>query len=681
MIKIGSFFEEHIEKVVFGIVGLVCFWLLITRVLFSPNVLEYNNEKFSPGAIDKYIKRQAKELEEKLNGLPDPAGPFKSQLPVFVDMFNSPIKNIDLSVVPSQPQISKTGPKRSYRLPQIGSIGGAEIEHIRAVFYVPIGEIMEAGTRSQAEYEPNDVDFVTVESSIDAVGLYERFHESFAGDDLKERWRDPCLARPIFAAVQLQRQELGDDGNWSVWQEVPRIKIEARAELFEVIENVSDLPAGGLAVRLLQYGEKDVQMALLQPEAYQIASANEQWFPPVLHEKFLEIQEAQAKQERREALEAEKEEREQGRDDRRGGGGRLGDTRTRSSGYGSGTSGLSGVADSLYSSGGTRTRSTRGSDSRITGRSSDGRSRRRSESDEYIDRERELLARKKELSMGPTIDEVYDEFNQIMITPMTDLSKASPLAFWAHDDTADPGKSYRYRIRLGVFNPIAGTEQFDSQYVSRKDDVILWSEFSQVTEVVSIPGRMYFFAKGIQEAAKTVTVQVSKLVLGSWYSKDFPVKQGEVIGGIVESETKKPTSIGGIGGLRPSYRLEDDVREPEVIDYDTGAVMVDVVAVNDWLVGSKMRERRYFDMLYSFDGAIIEHMPVKNSYWASDLQAAYNEIRKLQSEPREEFRPFGSSGTGVRSMQQRTTTGGYDLYDEDDERLFEERIMYERGRR
>lgn len=672
MIKIGSFFEEHIEKVVFGIVGLVCFWLLITRVLFSPNVLEYNNEKFSPGAIDKYIKRQAKELEEKLNGLPDPAGPFKSQLPVFVDMFNSPIKNIDLSVVPSQPQLSKTGPKRSYRLPRIGSIGGAEIEHIRAVFYVPIGEIMEASTRSQAEYEPNDIDFVTVESSIDAVGLYGRFHESFAGDDLKERWRDPCLARPIFAAVQLQRQELGDDGNWSGWQGVPRIEIEARAELFELIENVSDLPAGGLTVRLLQFGEKEVQTDLLQPEAYQIASANEQWFPPVLHEKFLEIQEAQAKQERREALEAEKEEREQGRDDRRGGGGRLGDTRTRSSGYG--------IMDSLSGSGGTRTRSTRGSDSRITGRSSDGRSRRRSESDEYIDRERELLARKKELSMGPTIDEVYDEFNQIMITPMTDLSKASPLAFWAHDDTVEPGKSYRYRIRLGVFNPIAGTEQFDSQYVSRKNDVILWSEFSQVTEVVSIPGRMYFFAKGI-EAAKTVTVQVSKLVLGSWYSKDFPVKQGEVIGGIVESETKKPTSIGGIGGLRPSYRLEDDVREPEVIDYDTGAVMVDVVAVNDWLVGSKMRERRYFDMLYSFDGATIEHMPVKNSYWASDLQAAYNEIRKLQSEPREEFRPFGSSGTGVRSMQQRTTTGGYDLYDEDDERLFEERIMYERGRR
>ncbi len=676
MLKIGSFFEEHVEKIVFGIIGLICAWLLITRVVLSPNVLEYNNEKFSPGAIDKRINKQAKELEEELARLPEPAGPFKSRVPEFMAVFNSPIKNIDVSIVPPQPYISPSGPKRSYRLPQIGAISSAEVEHLRAVVYVPIREITGESAYSQAEYEPNDIDFVTVESSIDVSALYGRFHECFAGDDLKERWRDPCLARPIFAAAQLQRQELGENNNWSNWQEVPRIKIEPRSKLFEVIENVSELPAGGLAVRILQFGEREVQMDLLQPAAYQIASANEEWFPPVLHEKFLEIMEAQARQEKREALEAEREGREDRRDGRRSVGGGYGDTRTRTRGYSSGTAGLYGAVDSLY--GGASSQRMRGSD-RTTGRYSDGRTRRRGDSEDDLERRRELLARKKELSMGPTIDDVYAEFDEILITPMTDLAKASPLVFWAHDDTIEPEKSYRYRIRLGVFNPIAGTEQFDSQYVSRKNDVILWSEFSNVTELVSIPGRMYFFAKGIQEAAKTVTIQVSKLVLGSWYSKDFPVKQGEVIGGLVESETKRVSSA-GIGSPRlsyTSYRYESDVVEPEVIDYDTGAVMVDVVAVNDWLVGSKMRARRYFDMLYSFDGATIEHMPVKNSYWASDLQVVYNDIRKSQSEPKGEFRPF-NSGTGVRRMQQRTTTGDYDLYEE--ERFFDEMIMDERRR-
>lgn len=679
MIKIGSFFEEHIEKIILGIVGFVCVWLLIMRVLLSPNVVEYDNDRHSPGAIDKYISKQAKELKERLNRMPEPAAAYKSPVPDFIARFNSPIKEIDISIVPPQPYVSDKGPKRSYRLPEVGAIDDPAIEHIRAVVYIPVEVAGQLGARVQNQFEPSDIDLVTVQSSIDAAGLYMRFHESFAGDDLKERWRDPCLARPIFAAVQLQRQELLDDGSWSDWRDVPRTKIEPQAELFEIIEKVAELPAGGLAVRMLRFGERRVQTDLLQPEAYQIASANEEWFPPVLHEKFLEIQEARAKQEKREALEAEKEEREKEREYRRGGSGnRYGDTRTRTRGSISGTSSLYGGIESLYGSSGTRSRRSRGSD-RTTGRYSEGGStrRRRGETDDDLGREREFLTRREELAKkGPTIDDVYDELDSILITPLTDLSRLSSLVFWAHDDTVEPEKSYRYRMRLGAFNPIAGTDQFDERYAFRENDVILWSDFSRMTDVVSIPDRMYFFAKSINQAAKKVTVQVSKLVLGSWYSEDFFVRQGEVIGGIVESEKKRPLSV-GIGGLRSSYyRSAEDIREPDAVDYDTGAVMVDVVAVNDWQVGSKMRPRHYFDMLYSFDDSTIEHMPVKNAYWASNLQVMYNEIRKMQSEPKEPFRPF-NSGAGMRSRLRQSTTGRYDLYDEEYDLYDEDRAMEE----
>ena len=48
MSKKGSnFFEEHVEKIVLGIVGAVCLWFLITRVVMSPNVVEYENKKLS----------------------------------------------------------------------------------------------------------------------------------------------------------------------------------------------------------------------------------------------------------------------------------------------------------------------------------------------------------------------------------------------------------------------------------------------------------------------------------------------------------------------------------------------------------------------------------------------------------------------------------------------------------
>ena len=72
--KVGNFFEEHIEKIVWAIIGLVCIWLLATRVLFSPNYVKYDNKKFGPGDIDNHISKGAELLESKLNSKPKPRG-------------------------------------------------------------------------------------------------------------------------------------------------------------------------------------------------------------------------------------------------------------------------------------------------------------------------------------------------------------------------------------------------------------------------------------------------------------------------------------------------------------------------------------------------------------------------------------------------------------------------------
>ena len=114
-------------------------------------------------------------------------------------------------------------------------------------------------TYDKAAVEPNDIDLVTVEAKFDVAELYRRFQASFAGVDVqKEEWRDPCLAKPIFAAVQLERQELQEDGAWSAWQPLPRSRVEANRDLFKVYERISDLPAGGLDVRLMQFNRDDI---------------------------------------------------------------------------------------------------------------------------------------------------------------------------------------------------------------------------------------------------------------------------------------------------------------------------------------------------------------------------------------------------------------------------------------
>jgi hypothetical protein len=216
-----------------------------------------------------------------------------------------------------------------------------------------------------------------------------------------------------------------------------------------------------------------------------------------------------------------------------------------------------------------------------------------------------------------------------------------PFVFWAYDDTAEPGNSYRYRVRLGVFNPVAGTGQVRAEDAAYDGNVILWSGFSDVTEPMVIPRRFYFFPLNVQEPAKAVEVQVSKYVLGYWYSGQFTVKRGEEIGRVAKIEQ---TAQDKDKNKDKNKEQEKTVTTPETIDYATGAMLVDVVPVNEWAGDKNLQPRQYFDILYSFDGTSIEKMAAKLMYWPEELKTKYNEIKTLEKKPKEAFRTFNSSG-------------------------------------
>jgi len=702
MNKIVSFLEAHVEKIVLVIVGLVCIFLMITRVIFSPNQVSYGDGKYSPAAIDEQVYEEAQLLSDKVTPSPEGLEPYHSKLAEFVALLDSSIRDIDVNIWPQVPYaVDETirGAGGKYRLPRIGAVGEVEVEHIRAAAYVPTDVITPENPYDKAANEPNDIDLVTVEAKFDIEGLYNRFEQSFV-DDVEQQYSDPCLAKPIFAAVQLQRQELGENGTWSDWRNIPRSKIDHYGELFEIVEDAGSLPPGRLKVWKLQFDDWQLQIDLLQPEAYAMASAKEEWYPPVIHRKFLDIQRKEDIEEARKANE-----------DKQTTNDKSDSRRSRSSGFG-GTTGRAGGGisgggmDGLYGGAGgdtsrrrdsSRTGSDRnsrtgvpsleGGQGGVTNRRRRGTSRGRTtepggggiglEGYGMPGLPGDRLTRR-----GPSMYDVYDEFDKIRLTGRTLLEKMKePLVFWAHDDTVEPRKHYRYRIRLGVFNPVAGTDQLSGQDESRKDEVVLWSEFSDVTEPVEIPGRLYFFAKHIREPANVVTVQVSKYEMGYWHSEDFKVSQGEVIGSVVETETepqqKRPES--GYGrGVDPrigSGRVMTDPRMgfivrpeeksviPETIDYGTGAVMVDAVAVNDWAGDKSLTTRRYYDMLYSMDGTDIEHMPVRTSYWAKDLQNWYGKISTLVNETKEPFKAFKAGRSARPGRLGGDEMGGYeDMY-------------------
>jgi hypothetical protein len=640
--KGGVFFEKHAEKVVLVIFGLLSIWLLITRIAMSPYRVEYGNKKYGPGKIDAEISKEAELLRKILNNKPDEKEPYSSCAGDFLACIDSAIGGIDVSAYPLNPSRVSTemAMQRKFWLPEIGGVNEVAVEYIRAAAYIPMQRVTLQTPYSETVSEVNVIDFVTVEGKINISAIYKEFYESFAGPDVKAEWCDPCLAKPIFGAIELQRQELLADGSWSDWSVVPRASIEARKEMFTTIEDVNDLPAGGMKVRLLQFNNFMVQKELLQPDAYQIASAEEKWLPPSLHKKFLKELADKSMQEKRALMTAQTEERQAG----------INKMRQKRVGTGYGKTKRRSTSRADYG-GGEYDDESGGQRGSIGGERSLGQAKLRLARKE----EKSRLARERKMS-APTEKNIQEEYIDTVLTQATDLSRKRDLfVFWAHDDTVELEKKYRYRTRVGILNPIAGTNQFAEKDMARRNEVILWGEFSDTTEVIDVPGRLYFFPLSTQETAKSVRVRVSKYVLGYWYSNDFTVKCGEDVGGVVTYEIEKTQK-----GLSETVSTT-----PETINYSTGAFLLDFVPRNDWpVVGSSVLEKRYYDMLYSYDGSTIEHIAIKPSYWTKDLRETFNEIAKAERLPRQPLQAWGSSASGLGSSLAKP--GGYEDYEEED---------------
>ncbi|MHC4130605.1 MAG: hypothetical protein ACYSSP_02255 [Planctomycetota bacterium] len=636
-----SFFEEHVEKMCLVLASIVFVWFLLTWVVISPNNVEYEGKKFVPGSIDNYIyENAAVPLKNKLNRPPEPASAYEPEYDKFVTWLDSPLSNINLNIYQPLPgTISEEDWKKDskYGIPQIGQVTDAIAEHMRAVAYVPTEEITPENPYDKALHEPDDIDMVTVEAKFDAAKLYENFYENYAGTDVRSEWQDPCLAKPIFAAVDLQRQEALPDGSWSDWKTIPRVQIDSNKELFKIIEKPQDLPSGGMKLRLLRYNNTKTLKSLLQPDSYVIASSKEDWFPPTLHAKYIKFREDIERDERRQAAEeAEKERSEKTKRNTTSTGGTRGGAGMTTRG-GGGPGGMGGIG-AMFGNAQTNTRGGRGANRGGARDTRGGRNQTTARTSADTTSATDASKPKE-----TTLKDIEDEFKKSLITNYTKIFNIpEPMVFWAIDDTIKPDHSYRYRVRLGVFNPNAGTTHFTDEFQSYQDKLILWSKLSNVTEPLEVPSRLYFFPLSVQED-NSVEIKVSKYTLGYWHSNIFQsIKPGENIGQIARS---KPLT---------QEEKQKNIRIPKEINYDTGAILVDVVPVNEWVGTNNLNRQLYNDLLYSRNGDDILRIPVKSRYWAQNLLNKFNEINRLEKEPKEPLREWGAAS----SLKGRRTGAG-----------------------
>ena len=300
--KRSNFIDEHIEKVALVIGGLAAIYVLYAFVLRGPELV-FDNQKFRPGQLDIYIAEQSEKLKERLARDPIPKPPYVPQSVDFLAKMNL-VLDKNLNVLWPVPSSVEMMVDKKYRMPVIGSVNDVAVEHIRAAAYMPKVAVTAENVGSEETYEPNDLDLVTVQASFDLAPLIDSFQECFAGKEVPEGWRDAGLVKPVFAAVQLQRQRFGDNGEWGQWEDVPRVKIDPGRDDYKIIEDVNGLLSGGVMVQFAKFSDPRIQVNLLQPEPYKIASADDDWLPPLLHRKFLTVRREKEAQDRRETIEA-----------------------------------------------------------------------------------------------------------------------------------------------------------------------------------------------------------------------------------------------------------------------------------------------------------------------------------------------------------------------------------------
>ena len=679
--QVGHFFEAHVEKMVLGLAALVCLYLLVTQVILGPDRVSYQGQSYSPGTIDDHVRRKANDVAAAFEREPTPKPPYRSRLtelldandPVrtgiraplkggFLELFGSALGRLEDERVSPLPLYASTGPAvpvakdRTYRLPEVGDITDVKADHIRAAAYIPIAPVTPEDPYQSSSCDINDLDLVTVEAKYEVAGLVERFHESFTGDEVPAAWRDASLAQPVFVAVQLQRQQGLDGDRWGAWEDVPRCRVEARREMLKASDAGRDSSAGGVHVRRIQFSNSDVLGDLLQPSTYQIASSYEDWLPPTLHREYLDLWAKQKKEEQRQAREDERAAQEAARPDRRrtvdttaGAEGGRGDATGR--GRRDGTAGRGGV-DQRTGRAGARQGRPDTRNNAAAGLYGGARAGQGGAARPGTGRQGEMMM---DPAMGAApgmetqmaMSQVYLKFEQLRLTPLTDLTKLKELVFWAHDDTVQPGHRYRYQIRLGVLNPVAGTDQVAAASQEQRNQMVLWSHFSDATPVIEIPAKRYFFAKDFRENSGEVGVEVCRFLLGYWRSQDFSVRPGEAIGRPVEKP--KDSRVNPLGNpMMADYgaTAQDEVFQPAEIDYGTGVTFVAVSRVDGWTGDNRLRPQPCYDMLYSPDGSDIQRTPIGASNWSNEQSTTYGAIRKaLKDTPIEPPRSWSQDAT------------------------------------
>ncbi len=557
--------EMYFEYIVLGVAALVAVGLIGWQFLASSTSQSVAglNEEVTPSNVDQLLVQEAERIDSFV----------AANAPLAFEI-EDPEQRSDTF---SRELASGIAPDRSLNLPEYRivlvpdsdePVGVPFVEPtvptphtvLAAQYYDTLTEsALASQVTLQDRYteEPYDISWITAAATFDVAALLREFRESSGMQAaIPESW---YRRRANVVDVEVERQELVD-GQWTNTVTLDLLPGATAQPLRDVL--AEEITAPMRDDILEQLGQPELQRAVIQPEFFETIASN--WSPPEVREEVM-IAEEETPEERRirvlsrdlrnkqRQLQRVSQRLEEAGGPLRGGDPGGGDSGGTGDGGGSAPPG-----GGLGAGQGTGRR-----DPDAGGSQGNEALRRRltrtvDKLTEDIEQTRQELT---ELQGFIATDDVADELG---------LDEVDEWNIWAHDIEIEPGKTYRYRFTVKVYNPFFARRLnlIEEQY-GLADDFTIASQASEWTEAIEARPPSRFFVASAQPADSSrrvgrlglgqTSVDVFRFHNGRWWRERFSVEPGERIG-----EPRTP-------------RRSGQALTAEPIDFGTDWFVVDVV--------------------------------------------------------------------------------------------------------
>lgn len=564
--------EQHIEKIVLGVVVLFAGFFAVTQFLGPGNSIELNNETVRPGSLDARLLDEAKRIDARLSStnvaidLPEPEDLSET---VRQRARGSVSGTQELALLGYPSFLGALGadllPKdKEFVVPEFGAPTDIMVaSYSGAIEETVLEQYPELREKLESFHASGDIAFTSVLGMINAKDMRDQLRKQPEGDEklpIPPLWFNDRL---YVVDLVMEREELVN----GQWQDRQVIAIPDGFLTFRRLLIADDPTSEERLEMLNELNNQAAQAEIIQPAFYPMKGA--QWIRPEPRRegenlgedmfqaleyraqiRTLDLQIEQLSQRLDEIggpLDPPDDEDRGNRPNRPtqppggggGGGGMLGGGGGGGMDLGGGGSGDEGNAEDRRKEANDRNRI------RMTARLRQFESTR-----DRIQQRLDDLVREKNL--------VLDAGQAAWELP--DLQTDEFVPVWGHDIFVKPRSVYRYRMHVEVYNPFFGkNRQLMESQAQLAEKLSIASATSSWSPPVRIPDNTRYFvtsgaAANQASGAGNATVEVYRMKDGQWFVQSFNVSPGDPIG--------------------------REIRRSDMssIDFRTGAYMLDVVS-------------------------------------------------------------------------------------------------------